>query len=635
MTSRPWLAIMTAQPHGPEHLNPASQTSRLPEQSDAPVWAWLIIALLVLISIATGLLGSPYLDPIRDVYWAHRIASGQELPLVGPEIGFFTHLGPLWYYLLAPALWLDSSLAAVAAWAGLLQGLQYPLALALGQCLGRWRFGFCLALLLCLPGLTSFSSLSFNHFNLVPAALIGLLLASCHDHVRRSPISAGLVGLTFALLVHAHPATLALAWLPLLLLLPDRHLLIRRCGLMAAGFLVPFLPLLLAAMTSGLPETPTGSLAAHLGSHWSWTAALGAPWLVWYSLVDGFRHGLILSTQGLPLMAWPLGLATAALLLLSLFGLPQVVRCPRLKQVLIIALVGILVQSLAALLMRAEVLWYMMLAVPTLAMMIPAAGLSMLPRHLALVPPVLVGLACCLALLGSMLATADDNGRRHFPAAFMMNLMAGGAAGVSHAGPQLSFHGSDRLARWLCRDSANRHLHGALAQQADTLTDLVFDLYCPNDKPMIRISGTGEATQHDFALGPSVAAALPFAPARRLEALHFFPVATVLHPPSGVALARGRDYPPRERSMATSQLRELSFETPTGHWLVISNPFPWWAEMPIIEVRANGQVLTAIAVDTVSQLYHCPDCPVDPMMSWRVRFRSPDHLQPDIVSLHP
>ena len=600
---------------------------------DAPTWAWLLAGLLMLVAVATGLLGSPYLDPIRDVYWAHRIASGQALPLVGPEIGFFTHLGPLWFYLLAPALWLNSSLATVAAWAGLLQGLQFPLALALGQRLGHWRLGLYLALLLCLPSLSSFSSLSFNHFNLVPAALIGLLLAAFHDQARKSLVSASMVGLVFSLLVHAHPATLALAWIPAWLLLEDRRSLLQRGSAMAFAFILPFLPLALQALTQGLPATPTGSASAHLAEHLSWSAALDTPRLVGHVLVDGFHHGLVLSTQGWPALAWPLGAAAAALLLLSLAGLPTAWRHRRLRGLLIVALAGVVMQSLGALLMRSEVLWYMMLAVPTLAMVIAAIGLSQLPDRLALVPGTLIGLCASLALLGSLLATSDDNGQRHFPAAFMMNLMAGGAAGTSHAGPQLSFHGSDRLARWLCAGTQPRHLHGALAQQADTLTDLVFDLYCPRQRPDVRIMGSSSSAQGVFALSPALARALPFPARETLEALHFFPIAAVHHPVQAIPLAHAGDYPPRARSLAGSELREIEFGTAPGRWLIISNPFPWWAEMSVVEVRANQHLLTALATDTVSQIFYCAQCSPEQTIDWQVRYRSPEHLQPDIISL--
>ncbi len=615
-------------------MNSESEKS-LAEKADAPLWAWLVIALLVLVSVATGLLGSPYLDPIRDVYWAHQIASGQAWPLVGPEIGFFTHLGPLWYYLLAPALLINSSLTSVAAWAGLLQGLQYPLALALGQRLGRWRFGFCLALLLCLPGLTSFSSLSFNHFNLVPAALIGLILAAFHDRARHSAVSAVLVGLCFSLLLHAHPATVAMAWLPALLLLHDRAALLSRAAAMAGGFLIPFLPLLVAVATSGLPDTPTGSVAAHLASHWSWSSALGLPALIWYSLVDGFRHGLILTTQGLPPLAWPLQLAVLLLVLLALTGLLKAWHKPNLRLLLAIAMIGILTQALAALLMRNEVLWYMMLALPTLTMIILAAGLSQLPRWRGLIPATVIGLGSSLTLLSSMLATADDNGRRHFPAAFMMDLMAGGDAGSSHAGPQLSFRGSDRLSRWLCTHPHQLSLHAAVAQQADTLTDLMFELYCPERFPDIQLGGMDEGWQPILALSPALATAFSTPALTRLEALHFYTVSAVQHPRSGVALAHAGNYPPRERSLADENNRSITFEAEPEDWLVFSNPYPWWAEIRILEVEANGHPMDKLGADTVSQLFHCQPCRADPAVTWQVSFRSPPGLQPDMVLISP
>ncbi|MEE4329717.1 MAG: hypothetical protein V2J10_02540, partial [Wenzhouxiangella sp.] len=330
---------------------------------------------MALISAYLGVLGSPYLDPVRDIYWAHRIASFAEWPLVGPEIGFFTHLGPGWYYLLAPALWVDQSFAAVAAWAGLLQGSQFVLALMLGRALGHWRFGLILALLLALPGLHSFIYQSFNHFNLVPSAVLALLLLAWRDWRQPTPGSALALGLVFALMLHAHPATIALGWLAVLpwLTAPRRPL---RAVMLGIGTLLPFLPLLIAAATGRLPDTPTAGALAHLSTHFDLTSLTAAPTLLWHILIGGTEHGLTLLTQGAPALRPVLTIGLVLLLALALFGLPALLRNGAGRFAALVLFLGIASQISAALLMRSETLWYMMLAVPTFAFALLAALLA-------------------------------------------------------------------------------------------------------------------------------------------------------------------------------------------------------------------------------------------------------------------
>jgi hypothetical protein len=621
-----------------QHVQQQETASRRPAAGDRqPAWAWLLVAALALLSGYLGALGSPYLDPVRDIYWAHRIASFAEWPLVGPEIGFFTHLGPIWYYLLAPALWIDASFTAVAAWAGLLQGSQFIAALALGRALGQWRCGLLLALLLALPGLTSFTYQSFNHFNLVPATVLGLLLAARRDWQQPGPVSAFVLGLMFTLMLHAHPATLALGWIVVVTWLSASGRGLRGL-LLAAGAILPFVPLLFAAATDRLPPTPTGGALAHLDSHFDIASVAETPILLWHILVSGTRHGLILVTQGAPIMLPVLTAALLLILALALAGLPALVSLRGWREGAALLAVAIVLQTTAALLMRSEILWYMVLSVPTLALVLLAYALTVIewsPLRRAVLPlTIAIGVGSLATLLVTLIFTNDDNGRRHFPAAFMMNLQAGADAGVSVPGPQLSFRGSDRLARALCSETRPLILHGAVAQQADTLTDLGAALHCPDRRPSPVIGGRPEADATRWlAVGPVIAEALDRPADDQLESLHFYPVGRVLYPARSEPLARAREYPPRSRSAADSTPRELMFSLPCTQPLLISNPYPWWAQMVIESVSADGRALDPDATDTVSRLYRPDDCHDRTQTRWQVRFRAPKSMPPDIVSI--
>lgn len=597
----------------------------------------MLVVGMAVFSAYLGLLGSPYLDPVRDIYWAHRIASFAEWPAVGPEIGFFTHLGPVWYYALAPALWVNESFAAVAAWAGLLQGSQFILALLLGRALGQWRIGLLLALLLALPGLHTFMYQSFNHFNLVPTALLALLLLAWRDWRRATPASALGLGLVFSLMLHAHPATIALGWIPMLVWLAAPRRLVR-IVMLGAGALLPFLPLIVAAAAGGLPDTPTGGALAHLSDHFDISALAATPALLWHILIGGTHHGLVLLTQGASFMYPVLFAGMILIVALAALGLPSLVKDKGSALVAVVIVLAIASQTAAALLMRSETLWYMMLAVPTLAFALIAVLLAALDgpllRRVIMGLTLVLSLTSLATLLVTLLETNDDNGRRHFPAAFMMNLQAGAAAGVSYPGPQLSFSGSDRLGRALCSVNEPLILHGAVAQQADTLTDLILTLHCPEQATPAVIGGQPDAERLRWlAVGPGIAEAIERPADGQLESLHFYPVGTVLYPSRSEPLARARDYPPRPRAAPAPAARELSFTAPCSESLLISNPYPWWAPMTFEAVRANGQEVSASATDSVSRLYRFDTCDAETATSWQVIFRAPVSMPPDIVTL--
>ena len=601
-----------------------------------PWWSWVVIALLVSISTGAGLLGSPYLDPIRDIHQAWLIASFKDWPLVGPEIGFFTHLGPLWFYLLAPVLALGGSFAAVSAWCGFLLGLKYPLALLLGRQLGNWRLGLILALLLALPGLGTFTALSFNHLALVPAAVLALMLTGLRDWQMATYRSAFVLGLVFALALHAHPTLIALGWiLPWLWWQAGNRPV--RLLLMVQGAAIPFLPLVLAAILGKMPEAPTGGLFAHLDENLKPDAILALPGLVWHSLVGGLRHGLILTSQAAPWMSLLIAFGMLILALLGLAGTVTAWRTRGMRTMLLIGAIGSVLYSVQVIFMRTEIIWYMMLGLTPLLLLAWAVLLESAPvptRRLVMPACLTVGLGSAAMLLVSLLATADNSGERHFPTAFMMDLKTGAGSERPVPAPQLSFFGSASLARMLCSSEQAPILHGAVAQQADSLTGLAGDMYCPEHNYDVRIGGREPGgREHWLAVGPVIADALPINPDQQLESLYFFPIDQVIHPPAGLPVADAADYPPRPRQLAETHIETLEFELPGDHWLLLSQPFLWWAQTLILEVRANGLPQQAIAEDPLTALYACRDCRRHESVAWSVRYRSPIEMQPDLVSV--
>ena len=149
-------------------------------------------------------------DTNRDIFFAQAIGAGRYFPMVGPEINHTLHLGPLWYYLLAPAAWFGNA-AAVTALMGVISATQFPLAYILGRRFGSDRHAILFVGALALPGWITVSLASMTHTLLVvPACLFSVLATAAYrDHP--SVGKAFLIGIGMALLVTAHPTTLPIA----------------------------------------------------------------------------------------------------------------------------------------------------------------------------------------------------------------------------------------------------------------------------------------------------------------------------------------------------------------------------------------------------------------------------------------
>jgi len=98
-------------------------TSAVPE--NAGRWVpWL----LWLYGLGLAFMACPYEDSVRDIAAALGIADGSQWPTTGPGLAFSAHLGPGWFYLLAPVAALSSSWLGVALFVAALASLKFPLA---------------------------------------------------------------------------------------------------------------------------------------------------------------------------------------------------------------------------------------------------------------------------------------------------------------------------------------------------------------------------------------------------------------------------------------------------------------------------------------------------------------------------
>lgn len=223
----------------------------------------LIDGTLVLLVMAMYVGGYAFItlipDTARDLGAAWRIVHAHDLPLLGPEIGQRWHLGPIWFYILAPVVALAGTMTQVAFVVGGLASLKFPLAYWLGVRVHSRELGLIWMGVLALPGWNTLEHVVFAHTNMVEAATLATLLLASKVWEKGAIASFACLGFIASLALHAHPTTLVLvppvliaAWYGSQKLRFQSRLL--RWGAMCAGFVLPLLPVLVHEARGGFPQ---------------------------------------------------------------------------------------------------------------------------------------------------------------------------------------------------------------------------------------------------------------------------------------------------------------------------------------------------------------------------------------------
>ncbi|MGH8712476.1 MAG: glycosyltransferase family 39 protein, partial [Casimicrobiaceae bacterium] len=216
----------------------------------------VVVAAFMAIYVASSFFGAAGPDTARDVAMALAIRNLDALPLHGPLLAGTSHLGPLWFYLLALPLAVHRSWISVALFVAILGSLQFPLAYATGRRLLDRRYGLLWCALLAIPGWGSFQLVGFSHTNMVPVCSMLVLYALVRLAQERRPrwliVAAG----AFSLALHAHPATIGLAPIIAIVALSamaDFGWLLRWGAVAMLVALIPFGPLIADPLAAPAP----------------------------------------------------------------------------------------------------------------------------------------------------------------------------------------------------------------------------------------------------------------------------------------------------------------------------------------------------------------------------------------------
>jgi hypothetical protein len=604
------------------------------------VWVpWL----LWLYGLALARMACPYEDTVRDVAAALSIAEGSQWPSTGPGLAFSAHLGPVWFYLLAPIAALSSSWLGVALFVAALAGLKFPLAYRLGSAVADWRFGLLFALALLLPGWQHLESMLVTHTSLVEAAALAYLLLLRSYLLQPGTARALALGLGFGLALHAHPTTIAL--LPLSMICAWRFgsrdvWRLRNVAAAAAGTLLPFLSYIAMQALGGWPDA--GGTAAYVGQsvglgQLAATPALASAvfWSGPHTLVDALLPG---SARAFAFGSWAVVLGASATA-----GAIGWRRLDRAERALVGYAAGAYIVTLCTLcILRERVPWYMAY-LPTLA---GAALLAAVWRSLLSAWPRAVPATALLVAVGIALGIALDiglwrqSGRGEFrlPGGAMDDTLQGYVATPVPAvieGTTLPARFAAASGRFLCAHG-DAVLHASYAGYVDSTSALDRSMRC-GSRGALQVGGGADVAleRHWLGMPQRMWRALALDPEAWIGPIGVSHIAAVSANAATLPVAAAGRYPLRGWLLPGDTAFEAELDAPARSAIVLSAVLGFFAPVVIEDVLANGQAQTALAMTAFVSAYRCAACASDQPVHWRIRFRAARADLLDAVALAP
>lgn len=478
------MADLISPGHGPARsaAGPREGCSALPRPRAADV---LLVLAAVLAYVAALSVSNISLDTARDLLEAYRILGGDDWVLRGPIIGGGIYLGPLWFYLLTPAI-ATASATAVAVWVGLLGGSKFMFGWLLGASLGGRGLARGVVVALALPAWPGFEMLVFSHTNLIVASGLGFLFGCVR--LWRQPTTNWLVWVTLfgALMLHAHPSLVV--WFPAALPGLAKGL---RAGSIAIWHLV--VGAVAAAGLFAMPWfAPAGDSRALGAAHLlpSSSQILDAPaaliGLMRSIAIDGPRAvvGIVADWQ-----PWLAGLLMVTSVALVVVGSVTVSRRWRHLRTPILIGLGLCVASLVfCALVRPLTPLYMVYAPSAALAAVIGLGLGVWLRGRG-------GALAALALMSMLMLPQVLAMRGHSELGVLairspnpLDVGSGFPAAEAGTGTeQLSPLASDRLGRLLCEQPGS--IHGPLAPRLDLVYGLPTRLACGLDLDQLQAIG--------------------------------------------------------------------------------------------------------------------------------------------------
>lgn len=596
----------------------------------APVRQLALIALLMLLCALPYPFTTLILDATRDLVFASRIAAGEAYPAQGPVINATLHLGPIWFYLLAPVLAATKSTAAALLFVGLLDALKFPLAYAIGRQLRDTRFGLALALALAFPNWALAGALLVTHTSVVQTALLAALWCALRTRDRDTATAWLLLGLALGLALHAHPATVVLSPLLLGLAWAGRHApwprQAWRWGLVALAAALPFLPMLVDEALRGWPVLQRAAHYPEAGTGWGDPAAI---------LGGGLLGGAVLLIEHLADSEWrlPLWLLAGGLVALAAVGLGRALRTRAGRQRAAFCTLALALGLLGLAWLRDRTPFYMALLLwPAAAGLLALGGSALAARWPRTAGPGVAALLALPAIAAGLLVARAEQGAMRLPTPALFDVAQWRTAGDLKA--LLPAWRADRFGRQLCAAPGRHVLHADLATGFDSALGLGMRLACGGTDRVGIGGGSAEpAARHHLGLTPHALRQLGLAPAAGWDDSLGLAPRRVVAGEGSQAIPDGLRYPFRVQDVGTPREQVWRLETRPDEVVILTTPFRPYDDATPTGARANGTPMSPAYASQSALAYRCAHCA--PPVRWELRVRTGYPERVDVVVAGP
>ncbi len=591
----------------------------------------LLIGSLMLLYLLAVPYAAVHLDMSRDILTAWRILEGTAYPTFGPIFAGTFRLGPIWYYLLAAALWITHSWYGTMMLLGCLCALQMPLAYLTGKALHGRGAGMFWAVLLLLPTWSTFEQLLPSHTQLTtPLALATLLSMLRYYRTRKSKYLIA-SGLAFGLALHAHPTTMALAFAGVVMLVWSiRTGTLAWRALAAAGLLaiLPFAPFLLDEMGNGFPNLR--AVGTYLQADRTLGSIAAAPSIL-IALVYAGPHYWLATMLG-----WPAHWATAAASGLTLVigigalgFLHEWRRSPSNRVLTAAALTTLMSFGLIALISEATT-FYMTTILRVMLFGLIATGLATVARSHAgsrILPLASAGIA--IAFITVIAGTANMQTRGAWPFSFLpLFNVKSTAAPVTSMISMLPAYAMAPSGQFLCAN-APLAIHGEYA--AHVLLNYGVEARIECGVADAVVGGAQASRQHWAGFPRNLLKAAGLQSEQRVGPIGLFRVDQIFGPQQAHVLAIEPIYPPIHLASGAPSTFVHDIGLRDGDWLAVTNLNYALSAKLDVSLRMDDSEFAPRAQDLASTLYFCDGCAGGQTRNAKVSVTTNDHDHVDIV----
>ena len=591
-----------------------------------------MLALIMIVYMATCALSVAIPDTTRDVYVAYEISRGRWLPLEGPVFGGAIHLGPIWYYLLAIPLFFVRSWIVLVLFAAAIAALKFWFAYLCGSRLVDRDFALIWASCLAFPGWTTLEQVTLFTPNITEAAVLAVVLLNIALWRRHSWLLAFTLGLACGLAIHSHPTTVV--GLPLslasALLASSRPTRLRTALIFLSGFALLFIPYAASQVHSGLADFEKTS--AYISGNVSLSQLLNVP-AIWYAaLIAGplLIGSYLLQLGGVKL--WIYKVAFAAVASASLIGVVRSFFAGPHRPILIGTLIIVCVLTIEIAFLRVNTPVYFLYALIPFLSALMALGLWHVGRMLQLryLSLGVAGLAITgELLLASARAIAMHNGVGTLPD---FSDIVTSDKRAPYTDIWFPAHEHDASGEFLCAHGDKISVHGPLAYLVDRNLNVDAMLRCDRN-PSIELSGSiSRERLHVIGLPRAFWEVLHATPRCWLGPIGITPAARVLWPPTSIPQVSPRTYYPRSFASGPSVTETFTFDARPSEAVVITNVVFGYAPWEIASVEANGNKVEPASKTEMSRLYVAPRS-MGPAVQWRISYTTPDPSRIDFATV--